>query len=271
MLSQSPAMSYRIQGEQLDIEDILSKTASTRLTGPARSELVVLMAGGFGRRMMPLTKDVPKPLLPIADHPMLEHIMCQMIQQGFARFKLSVRHMADQLKTHFGDGSKWGVEIGYIDEPEALGTAGGLSLLDPVPEEPIIVANADLITDLDYRKVIDAHKASSAALTMCTREAAFQVPYGVVYSDAQRVSRVEEKPTQSVTISAGMYVLSPQVLNSMAHAEVIDMPDFIQRLIGQGAHIAALPISDRWVDVGRRETYQRLLDYLDEKSGEGEA
>lgn len=267
MMSRQPTMSYRVQGEQLDIEDILAQTGQTRLEGEARPELVVIMAGGLGQRMMPLTRDVPKPLLPIAGRAILEHIMCQMIRQGFGKFRLSVRHMAHQIKDYFGDGSTWNVEIEYIDESEPLGTAGGLSLLDLANNEPIIVANADLITDLDYRRVIATHHKSGALLTMCTREALFQVPYGVVENLGNRVVRVEEKPTQSVTISAGMYALSPQVVASIETGEVIDMPDLIQRLIEKGGHVEAMPIADRWVDVGRRQTYQALLDHIEDLNG----
>lgn len=270
MMSRQPTMSYRVQGEQIDIEDILVQTAKTRLNTEPRPELVVVMAGGLGQRMMPLTRDIPKPLLPIAGRAILEHIMCQMIRQGFGRFRLSVRHMADQIKDYFGDGSQWNVEIGYIDEPEPLGTAGGLSLLNLSTEDPIIVANADLITDLDYRRVIATHNASGAMLTMCTREALFQVPYGVVENLGSRVVRVEEKPTQSVTISAGMYALSPQAIRKIREGEVIDMPDLIQRLIEEGDHVEAMPIADRWVDVGRRQTYQALLDHLDDLNGSTE-
>lgn len=264
MSSRQPTMSYRVDGEQLDIQDILAQTASTRLEGAARPETIVIMAGGLGQRMMPLTRHMPKPLLPIAGRPMLEHIICQMIRQGFGRFRLSVRHMADQIKSHFGDGSQWNVDIGYIDEPDLLGTAGGLAYLDKEGDLPVIVANADLITDLDYRRVVDHHLASDAVLTMCTREANFQVPYGVVDTLGNRVLKVEEKPTQSVTISAGMYALSPQTLSHIHEGEVIDMPDFIQDLVAKGEHVASMPIADRWVDVGRRQTYQALLDHLEE-------
>lgn len=263
MMNQSPNMSYRIKGEQLNVEDILAQTATTRLEGPARSELIVIMAGGLGQRMMPLTNNVPKPLLPIAGHPMLEHIMCQMIRQGFARFRFSVRHLSDQIRDYFGTGKKWGVEIDYIDEPEPLGTAGGLSLIATDLHSPIIVANADLITDLDYRRVLQRHTDSGASITMCTRKAAFQVPYGVIDCEGDRVTRVVEKPTQSVVISAGMYALSPEAVTQIGPQEKIDMPDLIQRCIEKGHYVSSLPIDDRWVDVGRRQNYQALLDYLD--------
>lgn len=255
-------MSYRIEGEQLDIADILTQTSETFLEGDARPELVVIMAGGLGSRLLPLTEGMPKPMVPIMGRPMLEHIMCQMIRQGFGRYRLSVRHMADQIRDYFGHGEKWGVEIGYVDEPEPLGTAGGLSLLDPVPDRPIIVANADLITDLDYRRVLQFHENAGGVLTMCSREAVFQVPYGVIEVAGQRVLKIEEKPNQSVTISAGMYVLSPEVIQNMVKGEVIDMPDLIQRLLDDGENVVSMSIDDRWVDVGRRATFQALTDHL---------
>ncbi len=269
MLKNDPKMSYRVQGEELDIADILAQTEGTMLEGPPRDELVVIMAGGLGSRMLPLTRDLPKPLVPIAGRPMLEHIMCQMIRQGFGKFQFSVRHMANQIADHFKDGAQWGVEIGYIEEPEPLGTAGGLSLLNPVPDTPLIVANSDLITDLDYRRVLASHETTGALLTMCTREAVFEVPYGVIEQVGARVVGVEEKPTQSITISAGMYALSPDALGRMKHGEVIDMPDFIQRLINDGEHVSAVAIEDKWVDVGRRANYQALLEHLDtQKAGD---
>lgn len=258
----SPNSSYRIKGQQLNIEDMLKATLSTRLQGVPRPEEIVLMAGGLGTRMMPLTKHIPKPLLPIMGRPMLEHVMCQMIGQGFGKFRFSVRHMSDQIKAHFGDGAKWNVQIRYIDEAEPLGTAGGLSLIDEPLVDPIIVANSDLITDLDYRNVVESHKKTGALLTMCTREATFQVPYGVVATDSSKVVAVEEKPTQAVTISAGMYALSPRCWDFLELDNYLDMPDFIQKLIDQGEHVASMPIFDRWVDVGRREPYHDLIEHL---------
>lgn len=265
MSGSAAALSYHIPGEEVDISDLVRATASVKLPDETRPETVLIMAGGMGVRMMPLTKDTPKPMLPIEGRPILEHVIAQMIRQGFCKFVFSVRHLSDQISDYFGDGSKWGVSIDYIHEPKRLGTGGGLALLNKSDDLPVIVANADLLTDLDYRKVLAAH-SSDTIVTMCTRQAEFQVPYGVVDADGSRVCSVIEKPTQSVTISAGMYVVSPELIGLIGPEEHIDMPDLIQRAIEKGFNVQAQSITDRWVDVGRRITYERVLEQLDGQS-----
>ncbi|MAI89560.1 sugar phosphate nucleotidyltransferase [Ponticaulis sp.] len=262
MSSPSEAHSYHIPGQDIDISDLIDRTAGVQLPETKRSELIVIMAGGFGMRMMPLTKQIPKPMLPIRSRPILEHIMAQMIGQGFCRFVFAVRHMSVQISEYFGDGSKWGVDISYIEEPHRLGTGGGLAYLEERPDLPFIVANADLLTDLDYRKVLAFHSADSA-VTMCTRQAEFQVPYGVVETDGETVKSVVEKPTQSVTISAGMYAVSPKLIDLIDKGEQVDMPDLIQRAIEAGMNVQSMGVSDRWVDVGRRDTYRRVVEALE--------
>lgn len=254
-------LSYHIPGEEIDISDLVAATTSVRLPEVTRPETILIMAGGLGQRMMPLTRDLPKPMLPIGDAPILEHILAQMISQGFCRFVFSVRHLSDQLMDHFGDGSRWGISIRYIVEPHRLGTGGSLAYLEPENDLPFIVANADLITDLDYRRVLASH-SDGAVVTMCTRSVEFQVPYGVVDTECDRVRGVVEKPTQSVTISAGMYAVSPRLIGLIDKGEQIDMPDLIQRAIESGLEVRSLPISDRWVDVGRRTNYERVLENL---------
>lgn len=261
MSDAAETLSYRVTGEDVDISDLISLTPNVVLAEARRPELVMIMAGGLGQRMMPLTREVPKPMLPIAGIPMLEHIIAQMIAQGFCRFSFSVRHYSDQIIDHFGDGARWGVSITYIEEPHGLGTGGSLAFLDERPDMPFIVANADLLTDLDYRKVLAFHDAESA-VTMCTRQAEFQVPYGVLETQEDRVLRVTEKPTQSVTISAGMYAVSPKLIDFIDKGERVDMPDLIQRAIEAGEVVRSMPISDRWVDVGRRDMFQRVLENL---------
>ena len=263
MAIKAPPLSYHVQGEEFNVHDLLATTRSARLPENLRPETVVIMAGGLGLRMMPLTRHVPKPLLPIGDAPVLEHIIAQMIMQGFHRFVFSLRHMSDQIISHFGNGDRWGISIRYIEEKEMLGTAGGLAYLSPLPDEPFVVANADLITDLDYRRVLERHRSSGALVSMCTREAEFQVPYGVVECAGNLIIRVEEKPVQTVTISAGMYVLSPRLISYISSGELIDMPDLIQRVIDLGEPVNPVPISDRWVDVGRRETYLKIVESLE--------
>ncbi|MAK62104.1 MAG: alcohol dehydrogenase [Ponticaulis sp.] len=265
MSETTTALSYHIPGEDVDISDLIRKTGDVRLPAEKRPETVVIMAGGMGVRMMPLTKETPKPMLRIDGRPILEHVIAQMISQGFHKFVFSVRHLADQITNYFGDGSRWNVSIDYLHEPKRLGTGGGLALIQRTNDLPMIVANADLLTDLDYRKILAAH-SSGTLVTMCTRQAEFQVPYGVVETSGLNVLSVVEKPTQSVTISAGMYVISPELISYIDDEEHIDMPDLIQRVIDQGQKVEAQSITDRWVDVGRRITYERVLEQLDAQS-----
>lgn len=255
------SLSYHIPGEEIDISDLVAATPGVQLPSEKRPETILVMAGGLGQRMMPLTKELPKPMLPLGGAPILEHILAQMIRQGFCRYVFALRHMADQLIEHFGDGSRWGISIEYIIEPHRLGTGGGLAFFEPKCDLPFIVANADLITDLDYRRVLSSH-AKDTAVTMCTRSVEFQVPYGVVDAEADIVRSVTEKPTQSVTISAGMYAVSPMLIDLIEKGEQVDMPDLIQRAIKRGMTVKSLPISDRWVDVGRRSNYERVLENL---------
>ena len=261
MSNPAKALSYHIPGAEVDIADLISATATAKLPETRRPETVLIMAGGLGVRMMPLTRDKPKPMLTIENRPILEHVMAQMILQGFERFAFSIRHMGNQIRDYFGDGSRWGVSIEYIEEPKRLGTGGSLAYLKRDNGLPFIVANADLITDLDYRRVLDTH-ANGQLVTMCTRRAEFQVPYGVVDLEGGSVTKVTEKPTQSVVISAGMYAISPEVIDYIEPDEEIDMPDLIQRVIERGGRVDALAVSDRWVDVGRRDTYLRVVEGL---------
>tara|TARA_B100000678_G_scaffold291287_1_gene307382 strand:- start:467 stop:1273 length:807 start_codon:yes stop_codon:yes gene_type:complete len=256
-------LAYHVPGKDVDISDLVAQTATVRLPLVKRPETIVIMAGGIGQRMMPLTKDTPKPMLLLNGQPILEHILGQMILQGFHRFVFSIRHLGSKIRDYFDDGSKWGVTIEYIVEPHRLGTAGSLAYLQRTDDLPLIVANADLITDLDYRKVLECH-ADDVQVTMCTRQAEFQVPYGVVDAEGDQVTKVTEKPTQSVTISAGMYVVSSEFLSFIEKGEHVDMPDLIERAIARGAKVRSMPIYDRWVDVGRRINYERVRESLGE-------
>lgn len=259
-------LSYHVPGEEIDISDLVAATRTVRLPEVTRPETIVVMAGGLGQRMMPLTKELPKPMLPLQGLPILEHIIAQMISQGFCKFVFSVRHFSDQIMDYFGDGDRWGVSIEYIVEPHRLGTGGSLAYLSLQNDLPIIVANADLITDLDYRRVLASHQqAPETLVTMCTRQAEFQVPYGVVDVSGDQVKAVTEKPTQSVKISAGMYAISPELIGYIEKGEQVDMPDLIQRVIEKGGQVRSLPISDRWVDVGRRTIYERVLENLENR------
>ena len=182
-------------------EDLLAPTE--------KNNFVVLMAGGLGERLRPLTETCPKPMLKIGDKPILENILTNFIEYGFRRFFISVNHLAEVVKRYFGTGSDWGVEIHYLQEKHRLGTAGALSLLPQNPSEPIFVMNGDLLTKVNFSQLLDFHFEQKANATMCVREYDFQVPYGVVKIDRHTITAIEEKPVQRLFVNAGIYILEP--------------------------------------------------------------
>lgn len=222
-----------------------------------RDNWVVLMAGGLGSRLRPLTDSCPKPLLNIGGKPILENIVEAFIEQGFRKFFISVNYRAEMIKEYFGTGERWGAQIEYLHEPERLGTAGALSLLKEKPEAPIIVMNADLITKANFGAMLRFHEEHDSAATMAVREYDFQVPYGVVKVEGARILGIEEKPVQSFFVNAGIYILSAAALNSIPQQVFFDMPSLFQNLNGEGEKVSAYPLREYWLDIGRIEEYER--------------
>lgn len=222
-----------------------------------RENWVVLMAGGLGKRLYPLTDECPKPLLKVGDKPILETILQNFIEYGFIRFYISVNYKAEMIEEYFGDGSKWGVEIRYLREKEQLGTAGALSLLPETPQQALLVMNGDLLTKANFGHLLDFHKEHHACATMCVREFKFQVPYGVVKIDKQRLIGIVEKPTQHFFVNAGVYVLNPEVLEFIPTNSFIDMPTLFEKLITQGKSTSVFPIREYWIDIGRMGDFER--------------
>lgn len=221
---------------------------------------VVLMAGGLGQRLRPLTDSLPKPMLPVGDRPLLELILRNLVDQGFGRFTLSVNYLAELIRDHFGDGSGLGVEIDYIDERERMGTAGALSLMQEWPETPFVVMNADLLTTLRFENMLKFHTAEYALATMGAREFSMQVPYGVLQAEGPQLVSIEEKPNQSFYVNAGVYVLSPGVAEHIEPGKPLDMPDLFRRVIAQDGRACVYPIREYWRDIGRPEDLERARD-----------
>ncbi|WP_082909908.1 nucleotidyltransferase family protein [Brevibacillus brevis] len=218
---------------------------------------VVLMAGGLGTRLHPLTHDCPKPLLPVGNKPLLETILQSFIDQGFHRFYISVKYKAEMIQEHFGDGSNWGISIQYLQEKESLGTAGALSLLPEKPSEPFFVMNGDLLTKVNFEQLLDFHKTYQAQATMCVREYDHQIPYGVVRLDQYRLTSIEEKPTQRFFVNAGIYVLSPDAVDNIPHNQYFDMPSLFDHLVKNQQQTIAFPIREYWLDIGRMADFER--------------
>lgn len=222
-----------------------------------RDNWVVLMVGGLGSRLRPLTDDCPKPMLRIGGKPILENILESFMEQGFRRFFLSVNYMAEVIKDYFGDGTKWGAKIEYLHETERLGTAGALSLLPEKPLAPLVVMNGDLITKANFAAMLDFHKEHQAAATMAVREYDLQVPYGVVTVDGVQITGIEEKPVHRFFVNGGIYVLEGNALDAIPPNTFFDMPSLFQDLESMGRKAAAYPLREYWLDIGRPEEYER--------------
>jgi len=223
----------------------------------AKNNWVVLMAGGLGARLRELTESTPKPMLLVGGRPLLETIMRGFIDQGFRRFYFAVNYKAEVIERHFGDGQSMGVEISYLRETKRMGTAGALSLLPEAPSDPILVANGDLLVKADFGEMLDEHVRAGAAATMAVREYEFQIPYGVVRHEAGTIAGIEEKPIQRSLVSAGIYVLSPPVLNMVPRGAFYDMPMLFEELIARGAVARCYTVRGYWMDVGRLQDYQQ--------------
>lgn len=234
---------------------------------PEHDNWVVLMAGGLGTRLQPLTYDCPKPMLKVGDRPILEHILEGFIGQGFRRFYFSLNYMGKMIEEHFGDGARWGVEIRYVTEDKPLGTAGALALLPQRPTAPFVVMNGDILTKVDFTRLLEFHAERRAAATMCIRSYEFQIPYGVVSTDGERLVGIEEKPRQSCFVSAGIYVLEPTIFELLQSGASLDMPALFQRAIGAGRPTAAFLLREYWLDIGRIEDFERANGDLNRITG----
>jgi len=222
---------------------------------PERDAWVFLMAGGFGTRLRPLTDDCPKPMLHVGGRPILESILERFVAAGFRRFFISVHYLAERIKEHFGDGSRWGVTLHYIEEESPLGTGGALGLLPDIGHQPVILMNGDVLTQLDFGALLDFHHARESALTLCVREYDMQVPFGVIEGDGERVNSIVEKPVQRFFVNAGIYVVSPQAIACTRPARRLDMPDLVNALIQEAATVSMFPVHEYWIDVGRPDDF----------------
>ena len=222
-----------------------------------RSNAVVLMAGGLGQRMSPLTDDCPKPMLHVGNRPILETILEHFARYGFRKFFISVNYKAEMIEEYFGDGAKWGIEIEYIRDTERMGTAGALGLLPEKPSCATFVMNADLLTKVNFQQLLEFHIEQKAQLTMCVREFDFQVPYGVVKTEGHHILGIDEKPVQKFFVNAGIYVLEPIVFDSIPKSAFLDMPTLVQGLIDSKRRTAAFPLREYWVDIGERAEFER--------------
>lgn len=216
----------------------------------------VIMAGGFGTRLMPLTTDTPKPLLPVGDRPLMERTIERLRRAGIRRVNVATHYLNDKISNHFGDGRQFGVEMRYVTEDRPLGTAGALRLMEP-PTGPLLVVNGDILTGVNYQDMLAYHRENGAIATVGVRKYDVEVPYGVIDCSGVAVSALREKPVQQFLVNAGMYLLDPAAVAYIPAGERFDMTDLIQRLLAEGRKVVAFPVVEYWLDIGKPADYER--------------
>ena len=217
---------------------------------------VFLMAGGFGTRLKPLTDHCPKPLLKVGDKPILETVLLSFVKSGFHNFYISTHYLPEMIKEYFGDGEKWGVSISYIHEEQPLGTGGALGLLPKdLPDLPIIMMNADVLTKVDLEALLTFHNENDANATMCVREYEYQVPFGVIESEGTKIISMVEKPIQRFHVNAGIYVVGRKIIEQVKNNEVVDMPTLLERSLDE--RVLMFPFHEYWLDIGRIDDFNR--------------
>lgn len=227
------------------------------ITPKTKPNKVVLMVGGLGTRLRPLTENTPKPMLKVGNKPILQTIVDKFIEYGYTDITMCVNYKSHIIQDYFVDGSEFGAKIQYVVEEQRMGTAGALSLLVEKPNEPFFVMNGDLLTNVNFEHLHQFHVSSGAMATMCVREYDFQVPYGVVNIKDGDIESIEEKPIHRFFVSAGIYMLSPEVLEHIPVGKFYDMPALFEKLIGLGHKAVSFPIREYWLDIGRLEEYER--------------
>lgn len=220
---------------------------------------VILMVGGLGTRLRPLTENTPKPMLKVGGKPILQTIVEKFASYGFTDVIMCIGYKSHIIQDFFGDGSSFGANIEYVLEEDRMGTAGALSLLNEIqkPKEPFFVMNGDLLTNVNFEHLLDFHLKSMGKATMCVREYDIQVPYGVVNIEDGKILKIEEKPVHKFFVSAGIYMLNPECIDLIPHTKFYDMPTLFEKIIANGNIANSFPLREYWLDIGRLEEYKK--------------
>jgi len=230
--------------------------ASDYLAIPSLALDGFIMAGGFGKRLMPLTENCPKPMLPVNGKPILEHLVGKLKAAGILHVHISTHYLADSITAHFHDGKDFGVNIEYVGEDQPMGTACALAKVG-VGDVPLLVVNGDILTSIDFRAMLEFHNEHAADMTVAVRQHEVQIPYGVVTTEGVNAIRIDEKPTIRRFINAGIYLVHPRVCQMVPSDHRVDMPDLITSLISRGQRVICFPVREYWLDIGQIEHYER--------------
>ena len=231
---------------------------------PTLTNEIILMVGGLGTRLQPLTNDTPKPLLKVGKKPILETIIESFANYGFINITLCVNYKAEQIKKYFKDGSNFGVKITYITENQRLGTAGALSLIKKDLKEPFFVMNGDLLTNINFEHFLNFHIQNDSIATMSIREIETQIPYGVIETKDHKILSIKEKPIQKIFVNAGIYVLEPKVLEYVPKNKFFDMPTLFEILIKENKNVLSYTNNGYWIDIGHLDDYKKANSIIGE-------
>ncbi len=248
-----------------DLGSIIGITEIDELINPiVKKNKVVLMAGGLGSRLTPLTDSIPKPMLHVGKRPILETIIENFGKYGYREIILSVNYKSHIIEDYFGDGAKFGVSIKYLREDKQMGTVGAIGLIREELKNPFFVMNADLLTNINFVHLHDYHISNNAMATMAVREYDFQVPYGVVNISGCQISSIKEKPVHNFYVNGGIYMLDPKALELVPNDQFFDMPSLFEKIIQMGGRAISFPIREYWLDIGRMSDYEKAnIDYGD--------
>ncbi|EHG7581694.1 MULTISPECIES: nucleotidyltransferase family protein [Citrobacter] len=238
----------------IGLETIASVTTSTKYDNP-----IFIMAGGFGTRLRPLTDNCPKPMLKVGDKPILETVIKSFVRAGFSNFYISTHFLPEVIQNHFGDGKAFNANITYIHEEIPLGTGGALGLLPENLSEslPLIMINGDVLTNIDFQRLLAFHNSNNADATICVREYDYQIPYGVITGEGNKITSMVEKPVHHFFVNAGIYVVSPSIFKSVPKNHRIDMPTLLEQHMKNNRDILMFPVHEYWLDIGRMDDFKR--------------
>jgi NDP-sugar pyrophosphorylase family protein len=246
----------------LNSEDRIVAIASLSRLGKSRDLPLhaVIMAGGLGTRLRPLTDALPKPMLPVGGRPLLQHTVERLRDTGICNIHITTHYKADKITAHFGDGGSYNAAVQYSHEDQPLGTAGALKQIDVRENEPLLVINGDVLTTVNYRAMLEYHREHQAQLTMGIRRYVIKVPYGVVECEGPDVRELREKPEVGFFVNAGIYLVEPRACQEVPDGQRFDMTDLIDLLITRGQRVVSFPIHEYWVDIGQFEDYERAQE-----------
>lgn len=220
---------------------------------------VFIMAGGFGTRLKPLTDDCPKPMLKVGGRPILETVVKSFVKAGFRNLYISTHYMPEIIENHFENGENFGANIKYVYEEIPLGTGGALGLLPETLSDDLslIMINGDVLTNVDFERLLNFHDESAADATICVREYDYQIPYGVIKGDGKKIISMEEKPVHHFFVNAGIYVVSPNIFKQVPKNIKVDMPTLLEQHMRNNKEVLMFPLHEYWLDIGRMDDFKR--------------